>query len=442
MCGVPFFMWQTANTLAAACMPALSEIWDETVFPLHYLIAGLGLVATGFACDRIRSARTRWLLAAALAATTGILTVSLIFVSGIPSYLVFFFAATFSGFGTHAVLLGGLFARIPQACKPLAFGLAFATAVSLRIPIDLYAAKDRAGAYTGYLLFAGVAFFLLTAALFTKPVRQRFTERDHDATTQEPMDIGKSGRLVWITAACGVVVYIQFGILDNLFSWTPLFQNSVIYFRLAQIVSSIAVGLICLRFGYYAAIISSISFLGAGTLAPLFSWIGVAGLLCVVVTVIGFQLFTIPLRSIFAEVGKRGKYPHTVAAFGFGLYFITQIIGIPIAGQMRGMDRESGMALYALLFVAMIPIIMLLFYALKNSHRTACPDQPDMWEKYNLSRREREILGFVLKGMLSREIAELIFVSEATVNWHVSNILKKTGAANRAKLIQMNGAEE
>lgn len=437
-------MWQTGNTLAADCMPAVSGIWGK-VFTFHYLIAGLGLLAIGFVCDKTDSERTRRLFAAVLSATCGVFTVSLLFISNVTLYLIFFLAATFSGFGANAVLLGGLFVKISQSYKPLALGLAFAAAVSARVPIDLYAAKNGDWAHAAYIIFSAAALFLLTTALFTKSIQRSLAEQHNEAPAQEPMDINKSDRLVWIAVACGVAVYILFGIFDNLISGSSLIQNSIIYIRLAQIVTSIAVGFICWRFGYYAAVLSSISFLGAGTLAHLFSWSGAAGLICSLATVVGFNLFTVPLRSLFAEVGKHGKHPYTIAALGFALYFVTQIIGIPIAGLMRGMDKEGGMALYALLFMAVIPIVMLLFYTLRNSHRIAenaptevLPDKPDMWEKYNLSRREREILGLVLKGRLSREIAELLFVSESTVNWHVSNVLKKTGAGNRAKLIMMN----
>lgn len=50
-----------------------------------------------------------------------------------------------------------------------------------------------------------------------------------------------------------------------------------------------------------------------------------------------------------------------------------------------------------------------------------------------LTRREVEVLGLVASGKSNREIAAQLCVSTNTVDRHVSNILTKTGAANRAE---------
>jgi DNA-binding CsgD family transcriptional regulator len=50
-----------------------------------------------------------------------------------------------------------------------------------------------------------------------------------------------------------------------------------------------------------------------------------------------------------------------------------------------------------------------------------------------LTGREREVLVLVSKGRTNREIGENLFISEKTASVHVSNILAKLGAANRAE---------
>ena len=52
-------------------------------------------------------------------------------------------------------------------------------------------------------------------------------------------------------------------------------------------------------------------------------------------------------------------------------------------------------------------------------------------EKYGLTRREEEISMFLSKGQSNGEIAESLQLSENTVRFHVSNILKKTGMKDR-----------
>jgi len=51
----------------------------------------------------------------------------------------------------------------------------------------------------------------------------------------------------------------------------------------------------------------------------------------------------------------------------------------------------------------------------------------------NLTRREREVLAYLVTGRSYTEIAEALFISDKTVSVHVSNILRKTGARNRVE---------
>lgn len=53
----------------------------------------------------------------------------------------------------------------------------------------------------------------------------------------------------------------------------------------------------------------------------------------------------------------------------------------------------------------------------------------------NLSRREKEVLESIAKGMTNKEISSELFIAENTVKKHVQNILKKTGCTERSSLI-------
>ncbi len=55
----------------------------------------------------------------------------------------------------------------------------------------------------------------------------------------------------------------------------------------------------------------------------------------------------------------------------------------------------------------------------------------------NLTRREREVLSLLVKGLTNAEIAERLCISRSTVKVHVSNILSKLDAANRAEAIAL-----
>lgn len=53
-----------------------------------------------------------------------------------------------------------------------------------------------------------------------------------------------------------------------------------------------------------------------------------------------------------------------------------------------------------------------------------------------LTSREKEILKLVVKEYTSRQIADILFISERTVETHRKNILRKTGAPNLVALIK------
>jgi DNA-binding CsgD family transcriptional regulator len=48
-----------------------------------------------------------------------------------------------------------------------------------------------------------------------------------------------------------------------------------------------------------------------------------------------------------------------------------------------------------------------------------------------LTSREREILALVADGMTSREIADQIFLSKRTVDYHLANAFEKLNVTNR-----------
>lgn len=55
----------------------------------------------------------------------------------------------------------------------------------------------------------------------------------------------------------------------------------------------------------------------------------------------------------------------------------------------------------------------------------------------DLTLREREVLSYLVKGLTNPEIAQQLSVSRSTVKAHVSKILSKLGASNRAEAIAL-----
>lgn len=56
---------------------------------------------------------------------------------------------------------------------------------------------------------------------------------------------------------------------------------------------------------------------------------------------------------------------------------------------------------------------------------------------YGLTARERDVLRLVLDEQSNSEIAGKLFISEATVKYHVGNLLKKTACSNRLEILAL-----
>jgi DNA-binding CsgD family transcriptional regulator len=63
------------------------------------------------------------------------------------------------------------------------------------------------------------------------------------------------------------------------------------------------------------------------------------------------------------------------------------------------------------------------------------PAEPEpLAESVEISNREREVLRLVVSGARNHEIARQLGISDNTVKFHVSNLLRKAGARSRAEL--------
>ena len=52
---------------------------------------------------------------------------------------------------------------------------------------------------------------------------------------------------------------------------------------------------------------------------------------------------------------------------------------------------------------------------------------------YDLTARQREVLALIVEGLSNAEIAERLTISPSTARFHVSTILSRLGASNRAE---------
>lgn len=70
----------------------------------------------------------------------------------------------------------------------------------------------------------------------------------------------------------------------------------------------------------------------------------------------------------------------------------------------------------------------------KEFNRVKSREKDDIPENA-LTQREQEVLGLIAEGMINKEIAHKLFISEKTVKNHVSNLLRKLNVSDRTQAV-------
>ena len=164
------------------------------------------------------------------------------------------------------------------------------------------------------------------------------------------------------------------------------------------------------------------------------------GLLTLVIglsyTILGF--FAVYRAASFMTMAAESKKLY-LSPLGLAVARICEAVAV-LAIIETGCDELVSVILVSVLF---IPLVILFFLMIKEQYTpsaapveiqrelTADERRAAFAEKYGLTRREEEISMFLSKGQSNGEIAESLQLSENTVRFHVSNILKKTGMKDR-----------
>ncbi len=97
--------------------------------------------------------------------------------------------------------------------------------------------------------------------------------------------------------------------------------------------------------------------------------------------------------------------------------------------------------LITILFVLCIVVFMFhytsFFTVTFKEEKTPEEKNTSFRSNYDLSTREYAVLSLLVKDLSNREIADQLFISENTVRFHVSNLLKKTNCQNRKEIINL-----
>ena len=90
-----------------------------------------------------------------------------------------------------------------------------------------------------------------------------------------------------------------------------------------------------------------------------------------------------------------------------------------------------------LVFLICLKRFLILYYGDKINTGLITRSSEEIFNKYNISVREKEVVEMIINGKSNKEIESQLFISHHTVKNHIYNIFQKTGVKSRSQLIRL-----
>lgn len=440
-------------------MIAMPTVWQ----PAFLVACAAGFVACGFTLDRLRTRAwangridSRAIAAAAsLVAAAGSLGC---LAPGVVGAVI----ASVGGFAAAAaflsVLASGLRA-LPYNRRGTTFAAVFFCAGLVNTSTDL--------TELSWLLIAGTApnaVFACASAAAAALVAVAFGAAFNTRVLAVPEDGDKRPamtRLFLLASACFMLMYVTVSLKDSVAY--PVAVESISdsgFIRYVELPMWVAAGLVCdhvgrrelFAFCTICAFVGSASLVAQpGTAAAAFC------VLCSYFCLIGFPTTCV---CLLVDVSRYLKRPALAGVFCFA----PVVVGAGVGGLAAGMAEsigQDGLFLVSIGCLALFSVLATLLlrdvHAYKSllratpvieipGERSHTPDAGAVAKRYGLTPRETEVLKLVFRGFTVAQMADELVVTKSTVKFHITNILRKTGAESREQMVEkldvQDGAEE
>lgn len=136
-----------------------------------------------------------------------------------------------------------------------------------------------------------------------------------------------------------------------------------------------------------------------------------------------------------ARTLPRGLRRRSVAILGGGYLVVFALMtGSLVLGWLRQpTPAESQIANGVLMIVCnLLPLAWVLRFQPRGPLSSS-----DALARYGITPREREIISLISAGSTNQEVADRLFISQATVKDHNYNIFRKMGVRNRVELVNL-----
>lgn len=156
------------------------------------------------------------------------------------------------------------------------------------------------------------------------------------------------------------------------------------------------------------------------------------------VSEIGVKLYILIL--VLPAALKSGNLSERIYLTKFGLYMLGMSIAGAIALNYLYFHTIVGLYFMLIFFGSDLVIIFITkSYLRQNASAFKLSENPieHLFQKYGISKREKEVIYQISLGKSNQEIADELFISLQTVKDHTYNIYRKVNINNRVQLINI-----
>ncbi|MBE6093789.1 MAG: helix-turn-helix transcriptional regulator [Selenomonas ruminantium] len=365
------------------------------------------------------------------------------FVAAGPRLLLLAFFMALSG-GVFALIFHLISLHVAPDITGRFFG--FSTAFSLLLQFGFHAAFDASltSFLTASVLCTGGLAMLLPQCL-KQPVSRETQAAEQPAEQAPPrVDISVFRWSVPMTLLIVVLLSLLHGIGDLYMDAYHDFNDLFGFSRLSYCAGSIAAGYFADRNRLYLPLAA----LFAKAQDILDIWVGQEQVLYYPLHYFGDFMngfFTLFIILAFVDLAAHRPSLKPWAVTGRSLQMFTVSVATVFGAFILDADKLFFTLLYVL---AIVGCLVIVFYssALRFTLVTSAVDSaaaevttslpaPDYCARYGLTQRETEVLDCILSGQSIAEISEALFISQRTVKFHITKLLRKTGATSQKELL-------
>ncbi len=378
------------------------------------------------------------------------------FVAAGPRLLLLAFFMALSG-GVFALIFHLVSLHVAPDVTGRFFG--FSTAFSLLLQSGFHAVLDASltGFLTASVLCMGGLAMLLPKCLEQLASMEASAAEQPAEKTAPRVDISVFGWSVPMTLLIVVLLSLLHGIGDLYMDAYHNFNDLFGFSRLSYCAGSIAAGYFADRNRLYLPLAA----LFAKAQDILDIWVGQEQVLYYPLHYFGDFMngfFTLFIILAFADLAAHRPSLKPWAVTGRSLQMFTVSVATVFGAFILDADKLFFTLLYVL---AIAGCLVIVFYssALRFNLGSAAAEETtplpaseeetslptvkdttplpasDYCARYGLTQRETEVLDCILSGQSIAEISKALFISQRTVKFHITNLLRKTGATSQKELL-------